>query len=105
MICLIRIYHGDVYNETFDETKEVQNEIILSKLIHRLAALYDDLSTLFEFYFTENLIIENQSYTSVVKIILNYAQMKVESRDNHHQVDQIEDSITDCESRTLMEIA
>jgi hypothetical protein len=41
---MVRIYAGDKFNETFAQTREI---------IHRLGAVYEDLYTLFDYYFYE----------------------------------------------------
>ena len=50
---MLRIYEGTKFQESIADIKDV-NIGLYSQMCHRLASIYEDLFTLFEFYFADS---------------------------------------------------
>lgn len=64
-ICMVRIFEGSSFNDTFGVIKENA---------HRVTAIYEDLYTLFDYYFADNTydLLQNVTYREIIKLIKIY---------------------------------
>ncbi|CAD8122918.1 unnamed protein product [Paramecium sonneborni] len=68
IICMGRIYQGSNFNQTFNE---------IDSNIHKLTAIYEDLYTLFDYYFKNKNIVDNRIYRQVIELIYTYAKKRM----------------------------